>query len=146
MAEASDRPPVASADEQLLVEHRRLRDLTRQIESSRDLPELLQRLEELRARLGPHFLEEEEADGFYDTIRRIGPRQLALVDDLQREHLVFLAAVAALAEEARACLAGPVAAVLAGARVLARRVREHEASENTLLLDTMYVDLGHGDG
>jgi len=146
MAGATGKPPVTGAEAQLLAEHRRIRNLTRQIEGSRDLPELLQRLQEFRTLLVPHFLGEEAIDGLYDIIRRMSPRQLARVDDLEKEHRAFLAAIDEVAERARACLAGPVAAVLTEARALARRVRDHEAREDALLLDTMYVDLGHGDG
>lgn len=145
MGKASGKPPVTGAEEQLLAEHRQIRDLTRQIEDSRDLPELLGRLQEFRSLLVPHFLGEEAADGFYDLIRRMSPRQLARVDQLEKEHPAFVAAIDRLTEQARACLAGPVAAVLAEARTLVHRVNEHEAHEDDLLLETMYVDLGHGD-
>lgn len=145
MVELSGKPPVTGTEEQLLAEHRRIRDLTRQIEKSPDLLELLKRLQEFRSLLVPHFLAEEATDGLYDTIRRMSPRQLALVDELQKEHRAFLAEIERLAERARACLAGPVAAVLAQARALAHRVNEHEAREDNLLLDTMYTDLGHGE-
>ena len=145
MARASGKPPVTGADEQLLVEHRRIRDLTRRIENSRDLPELLRRLQEFRSLLVPHFLGEEAPDGFYDTIRRMSPRQLARVDQLEKEHPAFLAEIDRVAERARACLAGPVAAVLAEARTLVHRMSEHEACEDDLLIETIYVDLGHGD-
>ena len=145
MAETSGKPPVTSADEQLLAEHRRIRDLTRQIEASRDLPELVRHLQTLRAWLVPHFLAEEATDGFYELIRHLSPRQLARVDELEREHRTLLAAIDGASERARACLAGPVAAVFAEARALVRRVRAHEAGEDDLLLETMYTDLGHGD-
>jgi|GEM_PF-2277543 len=145
MADPGGRPPVTGAEEELLAEHRRIRDLTRQIETVSDLRELLRLLQDFRALLVPHFLAEEGTDGFYEIIRRMSPRQLALADALEREHFAFLVEIDRVAERARACLAGPVAAVLAEARMLAHRVTEHEAREDNLLLDTMYVDLGHGD-
>jgi hypothetical protein len=145
MADASGNPPATGTGQELLVEHRQIRGLTDQIEVCRDLPELLRHLGTLHAWLVPHFLAEEGADGFYELIRRLSPRQLGRVDDLQREHGALLAAIDAVAERTRACLAGPVAAVLEEARALARRVRAHEAGEDDLLLETMYTDLGHGD-
>lgn len=145
MAEASGGPLATGAEHQTLAEHRRIRDLVRQMENTRDLPELLRHLQEFRWLLAAHFLGEEAADGLYDVIRRMSPRQLARVDELEKEHRVFLAEIDRVAERARACLAGPVAAVLAEARALGRSVREHEAREDNLLLDTLYIDLGHGD-
>ena len=145
MAKASGRPPVTRAEELLLAEHRRIRDFTRQIDDTRDLQELLRRLQEFRWLLTAHFRAEEATDGFYDTIRRTSPRQLALVDELEKEHRAFLAEMDRVAERARACLAGPVAAVLAEARAFAHRMNEHEAREDQVLLDTMYTDLGHGE-
>lgn len=145
MADPGGKPPVTGAEEGLLAEHRRIRSLTREIETVCDLRDLLRLLQEFRALLVPHFLDEERSDGFYETIRRMSPRQLALTDELEREHLAFLVEIDRAAERARACLAGPVAAVLAEVRMLAHRVTEHEAREDNLLLDTMYIDLGHGD-
>ncbi len=138
-------PPLADAEAQLLAEHHRIRDLLRAIEASADLPELLRRLAEARPLLAAHFRAEEAADGFYDLVRSLAPRQLALLDCLQAEHRRFLAEIDGLAERVRACLAGPVAALLAEARTLAGRVRAHEAREDELLLDTLYTDLGHGE-
>lgn len=144
MAEGAS-PPLAGAETQLLAEHQRIRDLLRAIEASADLPELLRRLAEARPVLAAHFLAEEAADGFYDWIRSLAPRQLGLVDCLQAEHRRFLAELDGLAERARACLAGPVAALLAEAQTLVGRVRAHEAREDELLLDALYTDLGHGE-
>lgn len=145
MAKPTSKPPVIPAEDQLLADHRRIRDLLRLMEGSRDLAELLRLLHELRGFLPAHFRGEEAPDGFYDILRRMSPRQLARVDELQREHPAFLAQIDGLADQARACLAGPVAAVLAEARALVRRVKDHETREDELLLDTIYTDLGHGD-
>jgi hypothetical protein len=143
--EATSGPPVTGAEQSLQAAHRRIRDLTSRIENVRDLPELLGHLREYRSVLMPHFLDEEGVDGLYEMIRRMSPRQLGLADALLKEHGALLAEIDRVAERARACLAGPVAAVLDEARALARRVGAHEAREDALLLDTMYTDLGHGE-
>ena len=145
MNEPNSTPPVSGVDEQILAQHRRIRDLTRQLENTGELREFLARLDDLRSALIEHFLGEEAAGGFYDTIRSMTPRQLALVDQLEKEHEAFLASIDALAARARACLAGPVAEVLGEARVLTSRLREHEAAEDNVLIDTLYADLGQGD-
>ena len=145
MATSTAKPPVMPTEDQLLAEHRRIRALLRLVEGSRDLTQLLRLLDELRGILPRHFRVEEAPDGFYDTLRRTSPRQLASLDELQREHPALLEQIDGLTDQARACLAGPVAAILAEACVLVRRVKEHEKREDELLLDTIYIDLGHGD-
>lgn len=144
MTEAGSKPTSDAAD-RVLDQHQSIREFTARLENIGDLEELLRRLEEFRRMLVPHFLAEEDRDGLYDVIRSFSPRQLSRVDQLQREHEAITADIDRVAARARACLAGPVAEVLAEARVLARRVRKHESSENSMLLDAMYTDLGQGD-
>jgi iron-sulfur cluster repair protein YtfE (RIC family) len=144
MTDAGSKSPVTSIEEQILAEHRKIRELGQRIEHSRSLVELLELLSEFRSLLELHFMSEEAPDGFFDTMRNTGSRPLTKVDQLEKEHWALLAQLDRVSEGARVCLAGPVAAVLTEARALARRVRTHEAAENTLLLDTMYTDLGQG--
>jgi hypothetical protein len=138
-------PSVTGIDEQIVAEHRRIRDLTRQMDDAGDLRELLTRLAELRSALVGHFLSEEAAEGLYDMIRSMAPRLLGRMAQLEKEHPTFLADIDALAAGARACLAGPVAEVLGEAQALSRRLRNHEAAEDEVMLDTLYNDLGQGD-
>ncbi len=145
MNDPHSTPPVVGMDAQLLAEHRRIRELGRHIENTGELRELLTRLAAFRSALVAHFLSEEAADGFYDTVRSMVPRQIGRVDQLEREHPAFLGDIDALAARAHACLAGPVAEVLGDARALARRLRNHEAAEDEILFDTLYGDLGQGD-
>jgi hypothetical protein len=145
MSDPSSTPSVTGIDAQTLAEHRRIRDLTSQLENNSELRELLTHLAELRLALVPHFFGEEAPDGLYAMIRSMAPRLLGRLDQLEREHQAFLGDIDALAARARLCLAGPVAEVLGEARALARRLRNHEAAEDDILLDTMYTDLGQGD-
>jgi len=145
MTEADGKSRVAGAEEQISAEHRKIREFVHQIENCRDLVDLPGVLKEFRTFLELHFMSEEAPEGFFDTIRQISSRQLAAVDQLEKEHGALLAEVDGVSDRARACLAGPVAAVLAEARALARRLRSHEAAEDTLLLDTLYTDLGQGE-
>jgi hypothetical protein len=96
----------------------------------------------LRAALVPHFQAEETAGGFFDVVRDAAPRHLGRVAQLAREHEAFLAGIDDLVAGARACLAGPVAQVLTQAEQLAGRLRAHEAGENELMIDALYVDIG----
>jgi len=144
MAEASGEPQLTAVGESVLAEHRQIRELAQEIESTSDLFQLLSRLQEFRSVLVAHFESEEGVGGFYDAIRSMASRQIGRASQLEKEHLALLAEIDRVAERARACLAGPVAAVRAEAGAMARRLRAHEAAEDDLLLDTLYIDLGQG--
>jgi hemerythrin-like domain-containing protein len=141
---ASGEPQLTAVGESVLAEHRQIRDLSHEIESTSDLLQLLSRLQHFRSVLVTHFLAEEAVGGFYDTLRSMAPRQIRMVYQLEHEHGALLADIDRVVERARACLAGPVAAVLAEAGAVVRRLQTHETAEDDVLLDTLYVDLGQG--
>ncbi|MBI2202431.1 MAG: hemerythrin domain-containing protein [Candidatus Rokubacteria bacterium] len=132
--------------EQILEDHRRIRSLLERIDETRDLADLLRRLSELRPMLARHFIDEEAPDGFYDNLRTTAPRHMMKIVALQHQHSDFLENIPALLARAQACLDGPVAAVLKDVHALVTRLREHERREDDLLFDTIYTDLGQGDG
>jgi hypothetical protein len=142
MGEVSDKPAVA---EEILAEHRRIRDIAKEIQATTDLAELLGRLGEFRAVLERHFAAEEASDGFYDTMRVAAPRHIVRIDRLTGEHPVFLADVDRLMDRIRVCLAARDE-IHREATGLTRRLWDHETREDGLLLDTIYIDLGQGDG
>lgn len=144
MTDAASNPSAISVEEQILVEHRKIHELGHRIENSRSLVELLELLQEFRTLLELHFISEEAPEGFFDAMRNTASRPLSKVDQLEKEHWALLAQLDRVSEGARDCLAGPVAAVLTEARAMVRRIRAHEASENALLLDTVYTDSGQG--
>jgi iron-sulfur cluster repair protein YtfE (RIC family) len=145
MAKAVTKPRAGGAEKRILAEHRTIREVLQQIENSKGLVELLELLKNLRAVLERHFMSEEAPQGFFDSIREMSSRQLAMLDRLEKEHGALLAEVDGVSERARACLTGAVAAILTEARALVRRLRVHETAEETMLIDTMYTDLGQGD-
>jgi uncharacterized protein YhaN len=144
MTDAGGKPPATGVEEQILAEHRNIRELGQRIENSRGLVELLELLQEFRTLLERHFVSEEAPDGFFDALRNTACRPLTKVDQLEKEHWALLTQLDRVSQGARVCLAGPVAAVLTEARALTRRIRAHEAAEDALLLDTVYTDLGQG--
>lgn len=144
MTDAGGNPSATGVEEQILAEHRKIRELVQRIENSHNLVELLHLLQEFRTLLELHFMSEEAPDGFFDALRNTASRPLTKVAQLEKEHWTLLAQLDRVSEGARVCLTGPVAAVLTEARALARRIRAHEAAENALLLDTVYTDLGQG--
>ncbi len=133
---------IADTKDQVQEAHRKIQQATRGIATARTLVELLQRLQEFRLLIAPHFTDEEKPDGFFDLIRARSSRHLGTVKQLENEHQALLGEVDGLAEQARACLAGPVAHILKEAADLARRLSEHEARESMLLVDALYIDIG----
>ncbi len=142
ITDAEGGSSMASAHDQALEAHREIQQATRQLGSASDLVDLLRRLQELRGLIAPHFMDEEKPDGFFDLIRARSGRHLGRVKELENEHQALFSAIDGLAERARACLAGPIAQILKEAADLARRMHEHEARENALLIDALYVDIG----
>lgn len=143
--DAESGSSMASANDQVLHAHREIHQATRRLTSASDLVDLLGRLVELRTLITPHFMDEEKPDGFFDVIRARSGRHLGRVKELEDEHQALFGAIDGLAERARACLAGPVDQILKDAAELARRLAEHEARENALLIDALYVDIGEED-
>jgi hypothetical protein len=142
MGEVSDKAPVA---DDILAEHRRIRDIAKEIQATTELPELLKQLALFRSLLERHFAAEEAPDGFYDAMRVAAPRHIVRIDRLTREHPGFLADIDRLMDRIRVCLAA-LEEVHREATGLTRRLWDHETREDGLLLDTIYIDLGQGDG
>ena len=136
---------MASAKDQIVQGHQKIQQAAKRLGSAPDLQELLQRLQEFRSLIAPHFMDEEKPDGFFDLIRARSGRHLGSVKELENEHRALFSAIDGLAERAQACLAGPVAEILRQAADLARRMHEHEARENALLGDALYIDIGEED-
>jgi len=145
MTDPAGEGAIPSVTAQAIEDHRRIREVTERLAHAQSLVDLLRRLQDLRLLMASHFTDEEAEGGFFDIIRTHASRHLGAVRQLEREHEVLLAEMDRLAEGARACLAGPVAEILKQAREFARRTQEHEARENELLLDALYVDVGGGE-
>jgi hypothetical protein len=136
--EASDtRAPDAIAEE-----HRSLKRLLKNMESTADLRRLVPMLGELHDLLEEHFLHEEATDGLHATIGSSAPHHLTTLQNLFEEHQDFLDTLTKLDAQARACLDGPLAEILEGIESVSERLRRHEARETELLTDAMFVDLG----
>jgi Hemerythrin HHE cation binding domain len=140
-----DRSAIDGTASGILDTHRRIREMARELEETRDLVTLLARLHAFRSVLVAHFLEEETPGGLFDLIRESRSRHLGRVGEFEQEHGAFLDQIDGLADRSRACLAGPVAEILRLAGQLVGRVRDHETRENDILLDTLYEEVGQGD-
>jgi hypothetical protein len=142
MGEVSDGPAIG---DEILADHRMIRDVAKVVQSTSDLSELLKRLAEFRVLLERHFVTEEAPDGFYETLRITAPRHIVQIDQLKREHPMFLADLDRVSERVKLCLAAK-GEVLREARALTARLWDHETREDSLFLDSIYTDLGQGDG
>jgi hypothetical protein len=140
MAEVT-QPQVDETTARLMAEHRRLGEAMAALQATRDLPDLIGRLEAFRVLLTQHFLSEVEPGGFFDTLRSRASLHYERLSQLEREHCDLLQEVTRVEDAARACLAGPVAAVLAGAADLVGHLKRHEAGETELFMDTLYTDI-----
>ena len=145
MSEPSSDSTAERVQEKFVHAHEQIYAAVGQLEHSRDLVELLESLQHFRRLIVAHFDDEETPGGFFDVVRDRSSRHLPAVERLGKDHAAFLDDLDAIAARARACLAGPVAAILKEGVQLAWRLRDHEARENRLLIDAMYTDSGQGD-
>jgi len=135
----------ADARREIAAEHRQIRSLVAELETTRDLEELLPRLAGLRELLMSHFAREEAPGGLHRMVDRAAPRLAGPIQALFDEHRELLAHLDGLEERTRACLEGPVAASRGSAADLCRGLHEHEAAETELLAGALYDDIGVGD-
>jgi Hemerythrin HHE cation binding domain len=131
--------------EQILAEHRQIRDLVKKIEDTPDLAELHSGLQQLQPLFEQHFAREEALDGLHSGMRDRAPQQSAAIDALKEDHRQLLAEVAALRARVKACLDGPIQEIETSCTSFISRLKEHEARENEVFLDAIWTDLGTGD-
>lgn len=142
----ADRQRLTSHEaEQMLAADQRIAAMARSLRGVQGLGHLAQSLRHLRFTLEVHFAGEEAPDGFFDMIRDRAAVHVARVEQLRQEHGALLRDVDAIVDQIRACLAGPVAAIMTQASALADRIERHEGRESELLGDAMSTDVGAGD-
>ncbi len=144
-AEAHSDSPFADTREHMFAQHRHLRELTDLLTGAQELSDLLRRLQEFRSAIVAHFAAEEAPEGFFQIVGSRASRHLEAIQRFEAEHYALLDDVDRLAARARECLAGPVAGILQYAGEIARRLQDHEARENDMLIDALYEDLGEED-
>ncbi|HMB67831.1 MAG TPA: hemerythrin domain-containing protein [bacterium] len=130
------------AARQIREEHARLKELLARIGATGDLPGLLPLLEDLRDLLASHFAREEAEDAIGPAV--LSSRLRNLAQEILAEHAVFLRDLDRLIEQGREARETRDA-VFSGMENLSRRLREHEAKEDELILDLAETDLGGGD-
>jgi len=141
----AEREAAAATRREIAQEHRQVRVLVEELETTSDLDALLVHLVELRGLLELHFAREEAPDGLHRVVDGTAPRLATSVQALFDEHRQMLALLTGIAERARACLDGPIAEVRRSVAELCRQLHEHEAAETELLAGALYEDIGGGD-
>jgi hemerythrin HHE cation binding domain-containing protein len=139
----ADRERLTSQDATRLFEaDRRIAELAGSLRHTQGLGELARSLRHLRFTLEVHFASEEAPDGFFDMLRDRAAANVARVEHLRHDHVMFLRDVDLIQDRVRACLAGPVAELMRQAAALADRVEQHEKRESDLLGEAMSTDVG----
>lgn len=145
MTEPNDKPPIARQHDHLKHEHAQVQAMARQIGAAEDVVQLLPMLVEHRRMLAHHFAAEEATGGLYDSILEMGPHHEHKLTLLRGQHRALIAELDALQEHAKSEAPPTAATILATAHAIARRLGEHEAEENDLLLEVFNTDIGVGD-
>jgi Hemerythrin HHE cation binding domain len=130
--------------ESIAAEHRALGEALGTLEGARDPGEVLSRLDDLRGLLEEHFAGEEADDGLPGLVGTSAAYLLASMQTILDEHQLFLADLAELADQARACVEAG-AELRHGIAGFAERLRDHERRETSLVTDAVNTDLGRGD-
>jgi len=141
---------------EILDDHAHVRGLLGGLEEHLDRPvepeaewrsELQVTLSDLHRRLQRHFKSEEKG-GVHERLMQEAPRLAHRLDELFADHPAILerltGLLASLSEEGGASPLD-VRALTDGTRQLIEQLSEHEASENEVMLDAYWDDLG-GEG
>ncbi len=134
-----------NAGDQVLEEHRRIKQSSDRLDKTTDLRLMVPLLQELRILLDEHFEQEEAPNGFPAMIAEPAPHHARVLDELFDEHKIILNTLDGVIEKALFCLNGPLASVRREVAALCQQLRAHEVRETELLTDTVYTDLGSGD-
>ncbi|MFN8178931.1 MAG: hemerythrin domain-containing protein [bacterium] len=141
MATSKPRTSAHETAEAIHREHETLRALLTRIKATKELPALLQLLEQLRAQLEDHFQTEERPDGLHAVILGREPRFATALERILDEHKAILKDVDELLVTTRDCVTRSDALVGHVLR-LAEHLHDHELRETQLFADTSFIDLG----
>ena len=126
-------------------EPRMLQETLERVEGANDLESLISLLTDLHPQLEQHFAVEEAPEGLPLTIEQAAPQNLRHLEHLFAEHRQMLQTTADIRARAQSLLEGPQAAILNEVKQLAKKLRNHEATETALLTDSVLSDIGSGD-
>lgn len=132
----------AGGHEDVVAEHNEIKNLLAELDSD-DLETVRGAIMRMNPLLRHHFAREERAGGLFDHVLDTAPRYSDTVAHLKAEHIAMLGLLDELTSEVEGATD---ADVLRGhAHKLVEQLRQHEATETSLLVDALYTDLGEGD-
>ena len=125
-------------------DHALLQQALQHLREAIDIDDTVRTLEDLRALLERHFLEEEAPDGLAANIGDSAPQLVARLQDLLSQHSAFLETIASILQRAEA-IKQSTADLRATVAHLIHDLDEHEKGETKLLVDSVYNDIGPSD-
>jgi hemerythrin len=129
----TDARPLPEGLKVVEAHHERLRETLTEIESTRDLGQLMKLLDQLPSFLMKHFALEESPEGLYDQIGIRGAEHLPDIQRLVEQHQHLIEQVRNLLTRARSVVEGPVAELFREAASISALLAEHEARESELI-------------
>jgi hypothetical protein len=133
----SKRNPPVEDREQTLEEHRQIAEITGSIPEILDRVELSALLGRLELLLERHFQREEQQEGLHEDIKTRSPRFAASLHELAKQHRGLMRTVGELRAQAQECPDELLTGVQSDCQEFMERLREHEAWENALFLDSI---------
>ena len=121
------------------IDHATLRQMLDWLVRAREGETIAQLLDDLYEALTSHFAAEESSGGFFDTI---AARHAAEAAQLREEHRIFLEEIARLRGEVTPELEPAPSKIVRQVVDLVAALRDHEALEEHLLVDSMASDFG----
>ena len=138
--DASRTPRPADVD--YFEDHRALKVIIERVRGTHDLHLMIPLLDELHRLLDEHFAREEAANGLYKTVSAAAPHRLERVQELLDQHGDFLKTVRSIRSKTKYLIEVTMAEVFDDVETLCKGLEIHEASENEILSDALYRDLG----
>ncbi len=125
-------------------EHHEIRAVLRRLEAASGPATIASRLGQLAGLLESHFALEESSDGLHSSIGKAALHLLPKVEGLFSEHRQISSTIDRLR---RQCTDHERMAeeIREGARALVRQLRDHEAEENAVLMQSVLDVHGAGD-
>jgi hypothetical protein len=139
MRNTAIQPTAPATPRRREIDHVTLRQMFDLLVRAREGETIAQLLDDLYEALTIHFAGEESSGGFFDTLLA---RHAAQVAQLREEHRVFLEEIARLRGEVTPELEPVPSKIVRQVVDLVAALRDHEALEEHLLVDSIGSDFG----
>ncbi len=141
MATPNPSPPASALADIQVEEHTNIRALVARVRAATTAAELAPLVDQLTTVLPAHFAHEAGADGVFDTVLARDPAAGRHIDRFLKQHAGFLSDLDAM----RAAVADDSSDLIARVQAFCAGLAQHEAEENDVLFDALYIDTGAND-